>query len=411
MISEKILDEYAKLAVVIGANVQKGQPIVIYGPVEAYEFIHKCAKQAYLAGASKVEVEYRDNVLSRYDYEFVETDTLKEVPSWKVDKIKDGIDKGICKLNIISPDPDLLEGIDATKIREVQRAWMQATSKYSYYTMNSIGQWSIVAYPNVVWAKKVYPDLNDKEAYEKLWEAILYTSRCSEDKSVEDAWNEHNAEIRNHSSKLNNYNFKSLHFKNSLGTDLVVGLVKDHVWEGGSEISARGIEFNANIPTEEVFTMPDRRHIDGTVVSTKPLAYSGKLINQFKLTFKDGRVIAHEAVNNQDILENLLDTDEGSRSLGEVALISHDSPISNMNILFYDTLFDENASCHLALGQCYPTNKKGGADMSEDELYEVGGNKSMNHVDFMFGNADMNVIGTTYDGEEIQIFKDGNFCI
>ena len=411
MISEKILDEYAKLAVVIGTNVQKGQPIVIYGPVEAYEFIHKCVKQAYLAGASKVEVEYRDNILSRLDYEYCETEVLKEYPEWKVDKLKDGIEKHICKLNIISPDPDLLEGIDASKIREVQMEMMKKISPYSYYTMNNIGQWSIVAYPNLVWAKKVFPELDDEAAYEALWNAILYTSRVSEDKSVEDAWNEHNAEIRVHSDKLNAYNFKSLHFKNSVGTDLVVGLAKNHRWEGGCDKNAAGVDFNANIPTEEVFTMPDRFHIDGTVVSTKPLAYSGKLINQFKLTFKDGRVVDYSAVNNEDILKNLLDTDEGSRSLGEVALISYDSPISNLNILFYDTLFDENASCHLALGQCYPTNMKGGADMSEEELYVAGGNKSMNHVDFMFGNADMNVFGTTYDGQEIQIFKDGNFCI
>lgn len=411
MVSEKLLDQYARLAVVIGANVQKGQPIKIKGPVEAYDFIERCAKQAYSVGASQVEIEFQDNVLDRLAYEHETTETLKRVPSWKVDRIKDGIEQHICMLNIISPNPDLLEGIDASKIKEVQMAMMQATAPYSYYTMNNITQWTIVAYPNLVWAKKVFPELSDQEAYDSLWNAILKTSRVSENTTVDEAWNLHNEEIREHSNKLNEYNFKSLHFKNALGTDLVVGLIKNHKWEGGADLSSKGVSFNANIPTEEVFTMPDRYHIDGTVVSTKPLNYGGKLIDQFKLTFENGRVVAYKAKNNQDVLTNLLDTDEGSRSLGEVALISYDSPISNLNILFYNTLFDENASCHLALGQCYPTNVKGGADLDEEELYKLGGNKSMNHVDFMFGSEDMDVIGTTYEGDEIQIFKHGNFCI
>ena len=250
-----------------------------------------------------------------------------------------------------------------------------------------------------------------RSAVDKLWDAILYASRVSEDGDVVEAWNKHNAEIKVHSDKLNDYNFKSLHFKNSLGTDLTVGLIKDHIWAGGCDETTKGILFNPNIPTEEVFTMPDRFNINGTVASTKPLSYGGVLIENFKLTFKDGRVVAHEALKNEETLTNLLNTDEGSRSLGEVALISHDSPISNLNILFYNTLFDENASCHLALGNCYPTNLKGGTDLSDEELYGLGGNHSMVHVDFMFGSADMEVVGTTQDGKEVQIFSKGNFII
>lgn len=411
MVNDKILNEFAKLAVKIGANVLKGQPIQITGPIEAYEFIRKCAKVAYEAGASQVFVEYDDNVLTRLAYENVETDILKEVPNWKIEKTKYGIEKGICMLRIISPDPDLLDGIDASKIKEVQMAAVKANAPFRYYTMSNVGQWSIVAYPNLVWAKKVFPGLGDEEAMQKLWDAILFASRVSEDGDVEKAWNDHNAEIKIHSSKMNEYNFESLHFVNGLGTDLVVNLAKNHIWEGGNDKASNGSIFNPNIPTEEVFTMPDCHNINGRVVATKPLAYGGKLIDGFELTFKDGKVVEYHAKENEEVLKNMLETDDGAKSLGEVALISYDSPISKSNILFYNTLFDENASCHLALGNCYPTNVKDGTKMTPEELFAAGGNKSMIHVDFMFGSEDMNVYGKTFDGEIIQVFKDGNFNI
>lgn len=407
--NEKIMKNFARLAVEVGVNVLKGQPLLINGPVEAYEFIRECVKVAYEAGASEVWVDYSDNVCARLTYENVDTDTLKEVPEWSIERIKYRIDKKYCVLHIISDDPDLLDGIDSEKIRQVQLERMKATKPYQYYTMNNVGQWSIVAYPNVKWAKKVFPELSDDEAVKKLWDAIFMTSRVNEIDDVKETWDKHNKEIKYHSKKLNELNFKSLHFKNELGTDLVVGLIKNHRWEGGTDIASNGAIFNPNIPTEEVFTMPDRYHIDGTVVSTKPLSYSGKLIEDFKLTFKDGKVVDYSARVNEDILKNLLDTDEGAKSLGEVALISHDSPISNSGILFYDTLFDENASCHLALGNCYPSNVENGTKMSSEELKELGGNESMVHVDFMFGSKDMEIVGTTYDGEEIQVFSKGNF--
>lgn len=407
--NEKIMKNFARLAVEVGVNVLKGQPLLINGPVEAYEFIRECVKVAYEAGASEVWVDYSDNVCARLTYENVDTDTLKEVPEWSIERIKYRIDKKYCVLHIISDDPDLLDGIDSEKIRQVQLERMKATKPYQYYTMNNVGQWSIVAYPNVKWAKKVFPELSDDEAVKKLWDAIFMTSRVNEIDDVKKTWDKHNKEIKYHSKKLNELNFKSLHFKNELGTDLVVGLIKNHCWEGGADIASNGAIFNPNIPTEEVFTMPDRYHIDGTVVSTKPLSYSGKLIEDFKLTFKDGKVVDYSARVNEDILKNLLDTDEGAKSLGEVALISHDSPISNSGILFYDTLFDENASCHLALGNCYPSNVENGTKMSSEELKELGGNESMVHVDFMFGSKDMEIVGTTYDGEEIQVFSKGNF--
>lgn len=411
MPKKELLEEFARLAVRLGINPKKGQPVVITAPVNAYEFAEMCVKEAYAAGAGEVSVKWSDNVITRLNYENVETDVLKVVPNWAIERIKYEIEKGVCMLHITSDDPELLDGIDPEKIKEVRLENMKASQPFQYYSMNNIGQWSIVAYPNKKWAKKVFPDLDEDEAYEKLWDAILYTSRVFEGKDAVKTWEEHNMRMHNHANKMNEYNFKSLHFKNRYGTDLTVGLVKDHIWCGGDEETPDGQIFNPNIPTEEVFTMPDRFHIDGTVVSTKPLSYGGKLITSFKLTFKDGKVIDAQAKDNQETLDNLLNTDEGSRSLGEVALISYDTPISKSGIMFYDTLFDENASCHLALGACYPTTVKGGEKLSTEELKALGGNDSMNHVDFMFGSEDLNVVGETYDGKKIDVFKDGNFCI
>lgn len=411
MVSEKMLEKFARLAVIKGVNVQKGQPLNIQAPVEAYDFVRKLVNVAYEVGASQVWVNYYDKALTRLNYEKVETDVLKEVPNWKIEKTKYGIEKKAAMLNVISPDPDLLDGIDSTKVKEVNMEEMKVSKQFAYYTMNNIGQWSIVAYPNVVWAKKVFPELSDEKAVEKLWSVILSASRVNEENDVIKEWNEHNERIQKHSAKLNELNFKSLHFKNSLGTDLTVGLVKDHVWEGGCSDTTSGVTFNPNIPTEEVFTMPDRFHIHGTVVSTKPLSYNGSLICDFKLTFKDGVVVDYCAKENEEVLKNILETDEGARSLGEVALISHDSPISNLNILFYNTLFDENASCHLALGRCYPSNIKGGTELKTEELKKLGGNDSMIHVDFMFGSDDMRVVGMDHDGNEVVVFEKGNFVI
>ena len=409
---KELIDEFAKLAVFKGVNVQKGQPVIINTSVDANELARACTKFAYEAGASRVTVNYFDDYKSRLDYEFMETKELAYVPDWQIKRKEDEIDKHSCYIHIIGEDPDLLKGIDPNKIKESSLARMKAMQKFQYYTMNNYGQWTIIAYPTLAWAKKVFPDKGDDEALEALWQAILYTSRVEENKTL-DNWNKHNDEIHNHSKILNDYNFKSLHFKNSVGTDLVVGLVENHVWEGGYDM-CKGeykVPFNPNIPSEEVFTMPDCHNINGKVVSTKPLAYMGNILSRFELTFKDGQIVDFKSDDNEEVLKNLIDVDEGTKSLGEVALISYDSPISNSKILFYDTLFDENASCHLAIGASYPTNMKGGADMSPEELKKLGGNSSMEHVDFMFGSSDMSIIGTTNDGKEVVVFKDGNFVI
>lgn len=410
MPKQEILKEYARLAIEIGVNIQKGQMLVINAPAESYELVRLCVEAAYNKGASYVVTDFSDNPVTRLNYENAETSVLATVPQWYQDRYQEYIDKGVAMLRIDSPDPDLMKGIDPAKSMDVNISVMKTMHRFQYYTMNNIGQWSILAYPNLAWALKVFPDKHKEEAVDALWDAIIFTSRVDACKTV-DNWKTHNEEIRVHAEALNRYQFRELRFTNSLGTDLTVGLIKDHIWEGGSAFTPEGVEFDPNIPTEEVFTMPDRKRINGTVISSKPLSYQGNLISRFRLTFKDGVVTDFDADDNKIVLESLLNSDEGSRSLGEVALISYDSPISNSGILFYDTLFDENASCHLALGASYPTNVKGGTEMSREELYELGGNNSMNHVDFMFGTRDLHVTGTDGNGNTILLFENGNFII
>ncbi len=409
--NKQLLTEFARLAVTVGVNVQKGQLLRIIAPIEAKDLVHECARIAYEVGAGDVVVDYSDDVLSRIRFEKAGLEVLKEVPQWQVDKQAYLIDKKCCMLSITSPDPDVLDGIDPQKIKEATMARLKAMKQFQYYTTNNIGQWSIVAYPNLTWAKKVFPNDNEEVALNKLAEAILKASRVNDSEDVVAVWDRHNRAVKGYAKKMNDFNFDYLHFQNSLGTDLKVGLIKDHIWEGGADVTAGGVVFNPNIPTEEVFTMPDRHKISGRVVASKPLSYNGNLIDGFELTFDGGEVVSFKAAKNEEALKNMLDTDEGAKSLGEVALISHDSPISNLNILFYNTLFDENASCHLALGRCYPSNVRGGLEMSDEELYAKGGNNSLIHVDFMFGSADMEITGVKSDGTEIKVFKNGNFVI
>lgn len=409
--NKQLLTEFARLAVTVGVNVQKGQLLRIIAPIEAKDLVHECARIAYEVGAGDVVVDYSDDVLSRIRFEKAGLEVLKEVPQWQVDKQAYLIDKKCCMLSITSPDPDVLDGIDPQKIKEATMARLKAMKQFQYYTTNNIGQWSIVAYPNLTWAKKVFPNDSEEVALNKLAEAILKASRVNDSEDVVAVWDRHNRAVKGYAKKMNDFNFDYLHFQNSLGTDLKVGLIKDHIWEGGADVTAGGVVFNPNIPTEEVFTMPDRHKIAGRVVASKPLSYNGNLIDGFELTFDGGEVVSFKAAKNEEALKNMLDTDEGAKSLGEVALISHDSPISNLNILFYNTLFDENASCHLALGRCYPSNVRGGMEMSDEELYAKGGNNSLIHVDFMFGSADMEITGVKSDGTEIKVFKNGNFVI
>lgn len=410
-INDNILQKYAELTVKVGANVQKGQYVVVNCNVDHYQFARHVVNEAYKAGASQVETRYSDDILTKLAYENVETDLLKEVPSWAIDRYKAALDKKCCFIHIRSTVPDLLSHIDADKIQQVTLEMSKAIKPYMYYTLSNHGQWTIVAIPNAVWAKKVFPNLDEKEGVQALWEAILKTVSIDEENNPVQIWEDHNKKLKHYYSKMNEFNFDKLHFTNDLGTDLTVKLVKNHIWRGGQDFTLNNIPFNPNMPTEEVFTMPDRSGTDGIVYATKPLNYQGKLIENFWIRFKDGVAVEYKAEKNEDALKNLIELDEGSCRLGEVALISFDTPISQSDILFYDTLFDENASCHLALGASYPTNLVNGENMSDEELIENGANVSMTHNDFMFGSSDMNIIGVTADGKEIQIFKNGNFVI
>ncbi|MBQ4342646.1 MAG: aminopeptidase [Erysipelotrichaceae bacterium] len=411
MVKKETLQKYADLAVRIGANVQKDQMLVINGSVTDYQFIRMCVKSAYEAGASYVQINWSDEETALNTYLYASTETLCEVPQWNIDKTQWTQDKGAAFLHVISDTPGLMKSVDPVKMQTAQMARMKKTAHLQKYTMNNEGQWSIVALPSAGWAKIVFPDLEEDDAVNKLMDAILMSSRVSDDNDPVEEWKKHNYEVTEHSRILNEHNFKSLHFKSETGTDLTVELVKNHVWAGGCETTTKGIVFNPNIPTEENFCMPHKYGVNGKVVATKPLNYQGKLIENFWIEFKDGKAVDFGAEKEVETLKNLIEFDEGSAYLGEVALISYDSPINNTGILFYNTLFDENASCHLALGRAYPMNVKNGTSMSDEELAEAGANSSMTHVDFMFGSRDMHVTGIKENGETVTLFENGNFII
>lgn len=407
---EVLIEKFAKVIVDTGVALQDGQMLVINAPLEAATLVKYIVKEAYLKNSKKVMVNFSDAEVNKQEQLYASQETLNELPEWAIQRAHYIVDNGAASLSITSPKPGIMAGVDPTRMQIANRAIMPKMKFFRKYTMENEGQWCVVACPNEVWAKKVFPDLPVDEAVEALWEAILKASRVTEDNDPIVEWNKHNESLSSRNKILNDYNFVSLHFKNSLGTDLEIGLVENHIWAGGGEHSKKGVYFNPNIPTEENFCMPHNKKINGRVVATMPLNYSGKLIEDFYLDFKDGKVVAYDAKKEVEALKSLIEFDEGSASLGEVALISHNSPISNMNILFYNTLFDENASCHLALGASYTsTNLKDAEKYTEAELDELGSNQSNTHVDFMFGSSDMEVTGTTHDGKVVQIFKNGNF--
>ena len=407
----ELMQKLAKLAVEVGANVQEEQLVVVNSSTETKELARLIVKYAYERKAKKVIVNWSDDYVSRYGYDGQSVETLTDIPQYLIDKYKYVTEENSCVISITSPIPGLNAGVDPNKMQQAAIASSKALDFYRNHMMGNHAQWTIVAAPNTIWAEKVFPELKGEDAVEALWNAIFEASRVTETNDPVKEWDKHNEILLNHNKVLNDHNFKSLHFKNSLGTDLELELVPNHVWAGGGEDSTKGVYFNPNIPTEENFTMPNKLGVNGKVVATTPLNYQGKLIDEFWLEFKEGKVVNYDAKKAKDALDNLIKFDEGSPYLGEVALISYDSPISNTGILFYNTLFDENASCHLALGRAYPMNVKGGTEMSEDELKAAGANISMTHVDFMFGSEDMEIVGTKQDGSKVQIFEKGNFVI
>ncbi|MFA7423082.1 MAG: aminopeptidase [Acholeplasmataceae bacterium] len=411
MPKKELITKLAELAVKVGANVQKNQDVVVRSSTETRVLAREIARQAYLAGAKHVHVQWSDEYVSHDTLIYASVEELETIPDWIKNQYQHYVDLGACFISIASPIPGLNKDVDPTKAQKAGIAQQKAISFFREFLMGNKSQWTIVSEPNPVWAKQVFPELDEEEAVEKLWQAILEASRVTSDNDPIKEWEEHNKRLLAHNKILNNYNFKHLHFKNNLGTDLIVELVKDHLWAGGGEVAANGTYFNPNIPTEENFTMPYKWGTRGKVVATKPLNYQGKLIDKFWLEFKDGKVVDYDAEVEKNALTNLLETDEGSKYIGEIALISHDSPISNTNILFLNTLFDENASCHMALGRAYPMNVKNGLHTEVKDLEKIGYNNSMVHSDFMFGSSDMEIVGLTYDGKEVKVFEKGNFVI
>ena len=407
-----VLEKYAQLAVKMGANVQPGQPVIVRTSPEALPLTREIVKAAYEAGASQVRVDINDSVIGKAHYVYQSIETLSEIPDWALERERWYQQRGVCMISVSAPDPEAMVGVDPAKMRASQIAYAQKAEDIMSYSMGNKGQWTIVAYPTVAWAKKVFPNDSEKVAVKKLGDAILKCVRVSKRNDPIKAWKKHNYRLRKHCRIMNELDLKELHFTNSLGTDLVIQLPESHTWEGGCEktANAQKVVFNPNMPTEEVFSMPHKNGVDGIVYATLPLVYSGNIIDKFWLKFKDGKVVDYDAKVGKQYLKMLLELDEGSSRLGEVALVPYDSPISNTGILFYNTLFDENASCHLALGRAYPMNIKGGTKMSKDELSAAGANSSFAHVDFMVGSADMCIVGTKKDGTKVQIFKDGNFA-
>lgn len=403
------LAKYADLAVRVGVNIQKGQTLVISSPVECASFARLLVEKAYSAGAYEVIVKWNDDVCGRLKFLHANEEIFSKVSDWEVESVMEYARKGAAFLSISASDPEALKGVDPTRISTSQKCRRNAMKEYSERMMTNQNEWSIISIPTLSWAKKVFPNVSDEEAIDNLWEAIFKTVRIDKEDPIA-AWDEHKANISAKSAWLNSLNLTNLHFKNSIGTDLSLDLPENYIFLGAAEKSASGVEFVANMPTEEVFSAPKKTGVNGTVVSSKPLNYNGNLIENFSLTFKDGAVTSFTAEKGYEFLKSLIETDEGSKYLGEVALVPFDSPISNSGILFFNTLYDENASCHFALGKAYASCIKDGEKMSKEERVAAGINDSLSHVDFMLGTSDLSVIGTTKSGETVAVFENGNWA-
>ena len=404
-------EEYAKLLVEVGVNIQKGQNLVISCPVDCAWFARMCAKAAYAAGCREVIVNWGDELLGREKYLHAADDVFDSVPEWRVRFSTDYARGGAAFLHIAGSDPEILKGVDQDRLVRSARSSGEAMKEYRQLQMSNAVPWSIGAIPVPSWAKKVFPSVSEEEAVNKLWDAIFTSVRVSGDGTAVQRWKEHLDTLQIRIDKLNDLRLESLHYTNSLGTDLTIRLPEDHIWGGGDGTSKAGIHFIANMPTEEIFTAPLKNGIDGVVYSAMPLVLSGDLVDKFHFVIKEGKIVEVHAEVGEAKLKAETTLDEGASYFGEVALVPYDSPIRNQELLFYNTLFDENAACHLAFGEAYSECIKGGADMSKEELKAHGLNDSITHVDFMVGTADLSITGKTHDGREVPIFVNGNFAL
>jgi aminopeptidase len=403
------IDLYAELLVKKGAALRPGQELVVQAPVECADFARRVVRKAYEARAGHVTVIWSDDVMTRLEYENVALPYFEHTPSWKIEQLNSLAEKGASFLFLDGSDPAALQGIDPAKPAAASRARNLECRAFRDGMDFGRNVWCIAGVPVESWAVKVFPDTPRREALYRLWIAILQVARADgPDPQV--AWETHNATFEKNKRLLNEGQFDALHYRSSNGTDLTIGLNPDHIWDGGSAKTVSGTVYFPNIPTEEIFTTPDRMRADGIVYSALPLVHQGQVVRDFWMRFEDGCVVDYDARQGREVLRHIIETDDNACRLGECALISKNTPIRETGLLFYNTLYDENASCHLALGMGFPECVKGGYDMSFEELVEHGVNRSHTHVDFMIGSDDLDVTGIREDGTEVPIFVDGQWA-
>ncbi len=403
-----VLKNYARLIARIGVNVKKGQDVIVNAALDQPEFVKYVVEECYRAGARKVSVEWSYQPLQKINVKYQSLSTLSTVEKWQEEKLKYRAEKLPCMIYLMSEDPDGSAGMDQAKLAKASRATYKITKPYRDQMENKY-QWCIAAVPGEAWAKKLFPALRASAAVEKLWEAILRTSRADGDDPVR-AWKEHNADLEARCAYLNSLHLTELVYKASNGTDLRVGLIPDALFLGGGETAIGGNFFNPNIPTEEVFVSPMAGKAEGTVCASKPLSFRGELIENFSVTFRDGKVTEVHAEKNEELLKTMISMDEGAAMLGECALVPYDSPVNESGILFFNTLFDENAVCHLALGHGFTNCLTGYDKLTNEECRAKGINDSMIHEDFMIGTPDLSVTGIGADGKEYPIFRNGTWA-
>ncbi len=402
------LQKYAQLLAQTGLNIQKGQTVFIAAALDQPEFVTMVVEECYKAGASEVYVEWSHQPVEKISSQYRTLDSLSQMSPWVKAKWEFKAKNYSCRLWIESEDPDGMNGVDQEKMSKVRQAQYPQVKPFRLALENK-HQWCIAAVPGKAWAKKVFPDLDEEQAEEKLWEVILKASRADGKNPVE-AWAEHNKNLLDRCAYLNGLGLQYLEYKSANGTDLKVELLEDGIFCGGQEKTLQGGIFNPNIPTEEVFTSPKAGAAEGIVYSSKPLSYMGELIDEFSLRFEKGKVVEAKAKQGEELLKKMVSMDEGAGQLGECALIPFESPINQTGVLFYNTLFDENASCHFAVGHGFNECLKGFESYTDEECKARGINDSMIHVDFMIGTRDMSIVGITKEGERVQIFKEGTWA-
>ncbi len=402
------LDKLAELSIKTGVALAAGQDLLITAPYEAAPLVRRLAYHAYKSGAGVVTPLFSDPAVTLMRYQNARPESFDHATQWLFDGMAVAFDANTARLAVVGEDPMLLSEQNPDSVGRANQALSRASSAVRERITRFDVNWNIIAWPGTEWAKQVFPALSDQDAQIALADAIFKASRADQEDPI-GAWAAHNKNLRMRTDWLNERNFAALRFYGG-GTDLTVGLAKDHEWMGGASVARNGITCNPNIPSEEVFTTPHARKVEGTVRSTKPLSHQGTLIEDISVTFKEGRIIEASASRGQDVFLKLLDTDDGARRLGEVALVPHSSPISQSGLLFYNTLFDENAACHIALGQCYSKCFRNGATLSAEDVTERGGNSSMIHVDWMIGSDEIDIDGIAQDGTVTAVFRNGEWA-